>query len=92
MKYVPRDVLAAWVPKDPILRYERYLVASGLAAQSDLDAVAAMIDRQLDLDLAFAESSPLPDPMGALDRVYADSAVRPPVPRLVAEWESRNRR
>jgi TPP-dependent pyruvate/acetoin dehydrogenase alpha subunit len=92
MKYVPREMLAAWVPKDPILRYERHLVDSGLVAHSDLDAVAAMIDRQLDLDLAFAESSPLPHPASALDRVYADTAARPPVPRLVAEWESRTRR
>jgi TPP-dependent pyruvate/acetoin dehydrogenase alpha subunit len=92
MKYVPREMLAEWVPKDPILRYERYLVAAGLAAQSDLDAVAAMIEGQLDLDLAFAESSPFPEGASALDRVYADATARLPVPRLVAEWESRNRR
>jgi pyruvate dehydrogenase E1 component alpha subunit/2-oxoisovalerate dehydrogenase E1 component alpha subunit len=92
MKYVPREILADWVRKDPILRYERHLVESGLAAQSDLDAVAAMIDRQLENDLAFAESSPLPDPATALDRVYADGSARSPTPRLVAEWEGRKAR
>ena len=51
-----------------------------------------MIDRQLEADQAFAESSPFPDTASALDRVYADVSARPPVPRLVAEWESRKRR
>ncbi len=89
MKYVPRDVLADWVRKDPILRYERHLVESGLAAQSDLDAVAVLIERQLEADLAFAEASPFPAPGDAMDRVYAEGAVRPPIPGLVAEWERR---
>jgi TPP-dependent pyruvate/acetoin dehydrogenase alpha subunit len=92
MKYVPRELLAQWVLKDPILRYERYLVEGALAAQSDLDAVAAMIDSQVDEDLAFAEASPFPQPSSALDRVYAGATARAPVPPLVAEWESRNRR
>jgi len=92
MKYVPREVIAQWVPKDPIARYERFLLDSAVASQSDLDAVAAMIDRQLDLDLAWAEASPFPDAGSGLDRVYEGAPARPPVPRLVAEWEARKRR
>lgn len=92
MKYVPRDLLADWAPKDPILRYERHLVDSGLAAQSDLDAVGVMIERQLDADLAFAEQSPFPGAGDAMDRVYAEGVVPSPVPRMVAEWEARGKR
>jgi TPP-dependent pyruvate/acetoin dehydrogenase alpha subunit len=87
MKYVPRDVLTAWVRKDPILRYERHLVDSGLAAQSDLDAVGVMIERQLEADLASAEQSPFPAAGDALDRVYAEGSAASPIPSLVAEWE-----
>ncbi len=92
MKYVPAALLEEWKAKDPIARYEKHLLDNGLAAQSDLDAIGAMIERQLDADVAFAEASPFPDASSGLDGVYRDGAVRPPTPPLVADWESRKTR
>ncbi len=61
MKYVPREMLAEWVPKDPILRYEAVPASTPrLAAQSDLDAVAAMIDQQLDRRPGVRRGQPVP--------------------------------
>jgi TPP-dependent pyruvate/acetoin dehydrogenase alpha subunit len=89
MKYVPAALLEEWKAKDPIARYEKHLLDNALAAQSDLDAITAMIERQLDADVAFAEASPFPDGSSGLDGVYGDVAVRAATPPLVAEWEKR---
>ena len=75
--------------KDPIDRYERWLVGSGVARPEELQAVTARIEAALQEDLAAAEASPFPDPRSGLAGVYADRPVRPPVPPLVAEWERR---
>jgi len=88
MKYVPRELLEAWARKDPIARFEKHLLDGGLASQSDVDAIAAMIDRQLEADVAFAESSPFPEPDSALTGVYAGDPTRQPTPPLVLEWEA----
>jgi pyruvate dehydrogenase E1 component alpha subunit/2-oxoisovalerate dehydrogenase E1 component alpha subunit len=92
MSYVPRGLLEAWARRDPIALYEKRLLEGGHAVQSDLDAIVAMIDRQLDADVAFAEASPFPEADSGLTGVYAGSAVRPPAPPLVVDWEARKGR
>jgi TPP-dependent pyruvate/acetoin dehydrogenase alpha subunit len=90
MRYVPPELLEEWSRKDPLQRYERYLVSRGIA-QVELDAVVARIDAALADDLAWAEASPFPDPASGLSDVYADRTALPPVPLLVREWEKRKR-
>jgi pyruvate dehydrogenase E1 component alpha subunit/2-oxoisovalerate dehydrogenase E1 component alpha subunit len=92
MKYVPPGMLEEWAARDPIDRYERWLVGSGHARAEELQAVIAALDASLQEDLAAAEASPFPDPMSGLAGVYADRPVRPPVPPLVAEWKRRKER
>jgi TPP-dependent pyruvate/acetoin dehydrogenase alpha subunit len=92
MKYVPPEMLEEWAARDPIDRYERWLVGSGHVRPEELQAVTAALDAALQEDLAAAEASPFPDPMSGLAGVYADRAVRPPVPPLVAEWKRRKGR
>jgi len=89
MKYVPPALLEEWRKKDPILRFEEHLQRIGALAQSDLDGVAAGIDRYLQGELDAAEASPLPPADSGLSGVYADRETAPPVPPLVAEWERR---
>jgi TPP-dependent pyruvate/acetoin dehydrogenase alpha subunit len=88
MKYVPRALLDEWQAKDPIARFEKHLLEKKLAAQSDLDAIVAMLERQLDADVAFAEASPFPDGSTGLDGVYGDVATKFPVPPIVRAWEA----
>jgi TPP-dependent pyruvate/acetoin dehydrogenase alpha subunit len=92
MSYVPRGLLEAWARRDPIALYEKRLLEGGHAVQSDLDAIVAMIDRQLDADVAFAEASPFPEADSGLTGVYAGGAVRPPTPPLVVDWKARKGR
>jgi pyruvate dehydrogenase E1 component alpha subunit/2-oxoisovalerate dehydrogenase E1 component alpha subunit len=92
MKYVPREMVEAWAKRDPIARYESHLKGRGLAQEAELQAVAAELERTLQEELVFAEASPLPPHGSGLSEVYADRPVRPPVPPLVAEWETRRGR
>ena len=89
MKYVPPGMLEEWAGRDPIDRYERWLVGSGQAPPEELKANTEALDAALQEDLAAAEASPLPDPASGLSDVYADRRVRPPTPPLVAEWKRR---
>jgi TPP-dependent pyruvate/acetoin dehydrogenase alpha subunit len=89
MKYVPDDLLKEWSRRDPIARYETFLLEHGYATQTDLEAMTIMIERGLEADLAFAEQSPFPDPESGMDEVYAGAKVNPSTPPLVMEWERR---
>ncbi|MBX7219821.1 MAG: thiamine pyrophosphate-dependent dehydrogenase E1 component subunit alpha [Blastocatellia bacterium] len=71
-KYVPKELLEYWAERDPIKRYEAYLLGNGLATQGDLDAMVANINASLDEDMAFAEANPMPDPESAVAGVYAE--------------------
>ncbi len=72
--YVPRELLDAWREKDPLLRFERHLLETGLASREELDAIVAEVDRQLDADVDFALASPFPPPERAREGVYAGEA------------------
>jgi len=88
MRYVPRELLEEWSRKDPLLRYERFLLGRGFV-QTDLDRVVLRIEQELTEALAEAEAAPLPAADSGLDGVYADRAVESPVPPIVREWERR---
>jgi TPP-dependent pyruvate/acetoin dehydrogenase alpha subunit len=68
--YVPAEQRASWEERDPIARFERHLVATGLAGEEDLARVAAEIGAQLDADVDYALAAALPDPETALEGVY----------------------
>jgi TPP-dependent pyruvate/acetoin dehydrogenase alpha subunit len=88
MKYVPAGLVEEWAGKDPLARYERFLIGRGFAEPADLQAVVAGLEQQLEADLAWAEASPFPEPETAITPgVYGDREVRPPVPPLVLEWQ-----
>jgi len=87
MKYVPPPLLEEWRDKDPIARYERHLLGTGVLGEGELDGLTAGLDRFLDDELAAAEASPFPDGDTALGGVYGDREVAHPTPPLVREWE-----
>jgi TPP-dependent pyruvate/acetoin dehydrogenase alpha subunit len=72
MRYVPSELLAEWAQKDPIARFERFLLSRGLRTD-ELEAIVAGLDSQLGADLAWAEANPLPSAETLTDGVYADT-------------------
>jgi TPP-dependent pyruvate/acetoin dehydrogenase alpha subunit len=76
--YVPRELFEEWRKRDPIERFERHLLGSGLGASSDLEAITAAIDGQLDAEVDFALDAPWPAPERALEGVYADETPAAP--------------
>jgi TPP-dependent pyruvate/acetoin dehydrogenase alpha subunit len=89
MKYVPQSMLEEWSRKDPIRRYEAWLLDTGRATRAELDAEIAGVDALIEEDLTWAEASPLPHPESGLSDVYAERHALPPLPPLVAEWRRR---
>jgi len=70
--YVPRELVEEWRAKDPIDRYQRYLLGSEQASREELEAIVAELDRQLDADVDFALESPFPPPERAREGVYRE--------------------
>ncbi len=70
-EYVPRELLAEWEARDPLRRYAAQLQAEGVADAVELDEIGERCQREIAAAVAFAESSPWPDPATVTERVYA---------------------
>jgi pyruvate dehydrogenase E1 component alpha subunit len=73
-EYVPRDLLAAWEARDPVVGYRRKLAALGVAPDQ-LDAVDRRCRAEVEDAVTFAEAAPWPDPSSVSHGVYAPSSV-----------------
>ena len=69
--YVPEEERRFWEKRDPILLYEKHLLAAGVASQADLARIESTCAAQIDADLAIAEAAPSPRPESAVEDVYA---------------------
>jgi TPP-dependent pyruvate/acetoin dehydrogenase alpha subunit len=70
--YVPKHLWDEWGKLDPIKRLETQMLHEGWTAQSELDDLHDQIRREVDEAVAWAESSPYPDPATLLENVYED--------------------
>ncbi len=77
-RYVPAEEIEYWEKNnDPVDRYERYLIERSFATREKLDEITAAINRELDEDVAWAESSPMPDSVQAAYGVFDNNVVPP---------------
>ena len=72
-EYVPKPLFEYWKKRDPIARFEHYLVnvKKWLSAQENA-ALIGDVDRQLEADREFAVASPMPTPESAAGGVYCE--------------------
>ncbi len=76
-RYVPGDEIEWWEKhNDPLDRFERYLTESG-ASKAKLAEITAAVLREIDEDVAWAESSPMPEGEQAAYGVYDNAVVAP---------------
>ncbi|HYV84702.1 MAG TPA: thiamine pyrophosphate-dependent dehydrogenase E1 component subunit alpha [Patescibacteria group bacterium] len=77
-RYVPKSVLAAWAKRDPLDRFERFLVDEGHATAQDLKATAESIAPMLDAAADEAQKRPGPPVEEALRGVYSEPGYERP--------------
>jgi 2-oxoisovalerate dehydrogenase E1 component len=72
-KYVPKSLLEAWAEKDPVKRYEEYLMNTGLLDEKGRDQMRRQLKKTIDdgLEKAFAERHPVASTAVEVDDVYA---------------------
>jgi TPP-dependent pyruvate/acetoin dehydrogenase alpha subunit len=69
--YVPADLHAAWLERDPITRFELWLRTHAGLTDAEAAAIAARVAAAVDEATRLAEASPWPDPATVTDGVYA---------------------
>src|SRR5437667_5395933 len=71
--YVPKPLFEYWRKRDPIARFENYLVnVKKWLTREENEKLVADVDRQLEEDRDYAVASPMPSPESAAGGVYCD--------------------
>jgi pyruvate dehydrogenase E1 component alpha subunit/2-oxoisovalerate dehydrogenase E1 component alpha subunit len=70
-RYVPEGELEAWEARDPVARYERWLLSEAIVDREQLEQIDARLRRKLDTAVEEAEKAPMPEPRTALDGVWS---------------------
>jgi 2-oxoisovalerate dehydrogenase E1 component len=78
--YRTRDEVEAWKAKCPIQMLRDRIAACGDALATDLDAIDAEVQAEVEKAHAAAEAGPWPDPATAATHVYAAPRTVPPAP------------
>ncbi len=68
--YQPKDEIAMWMERCPIKKIENELLSEGVISREDITALDDSIAIIVEDAVRFAEESPLPDPLEALDDVF----------------------
>jgi len=68
----PEQEKDTWMARDPLKKFAGYLVEQNLATQQELSEIDEKVQRQIDDAVAYAESSPEPDPNDLYRYMYAD--------------------
>ena len=70
--YKPKEEQAAWMEKDPMPRYAKFLVENGVMTQEEVDAVDRQVAQEIEDSIAFADAQPFPSVESAVVDVYSD--------------------
>jgi len=73
IKYVPKELLEGWEKKDPVVNYEKWLVAEGILGEAAKEAAHQAIKQEIAVavDTAFSEEPVKADLATELNDVYA---------------------
>jgi pyruvate dehydrogenase E1 component alpha subunit len=69
--YRSKEEVAEWKARDPITRYESFLLDGGILSEAAIAELKASVEKQLDAAVAFAEASPSCRAEDCLNDVYA---------------------
>jgi 2-oxoisovalerate dehydrogenase E1 component alpha subunit len=71
-RYREREEIEEWRQKDPIVRFEKYLMENGLLDEERKEEISAEVKAEVAEASEYAEEAPFADPEEALERVYAE--------------------
>lgn len=73
-KYVPDELMAHWEERDPLTRFEQYLLDQSIITTELKDSLEKQFKKEINegLDIAFAKALPQSTPQQELDDVYHD--------------------
>jgi 2-oxoisovalerate dehydrogenase E1 component len=88
--YVPKDELEEWARKDPVKRYEAFLVEKGLFTEGDFATIRAAYKARIDAlaDEALEAPEPRSPAEERLVDVFAPSLLTPKTPSAEAEAQA----
>src|SRR6187431_2928007 len=69
--YVPKEMFEEWAKRDPLERFRTWLYDNAEMTEDEESELTSVVKRLLNDALERAEESPLPDPAGLLDGVFA---------------------
>ena len=69
--YVPQELREEWLAKDPIPRFEDYLIREKILTETRKAEIEEKVKAAVDDAVNFAEQSPAPDPATVNDYVFA---------------------
>ena len=75
LPYRTDDEVNAWMSRDPILRYKRWLLAQELASESELMTIETEIQVAVDASVEFARQGSDPNPEAGVLNTHAAGAV-----------------
>ena len=90
-KYVPQELFDLWGKKDPVNNYENYLLKEKVIDESFISLIRKEIKSEIEknIEIAFAESNPVPDTQVELNDMYDRREI--PVIRPQSEAKSEKR-
>jgi len=76
--YVPKPYFEYWRKRDPITRFQQYLLDRGWLSEKENDALIADVQAQIDRDRDIADASPFPAGEEAREGVFLPNDVKIP--------------
>jgi TPP-dependent pyruvate/acetoin dehydrogenase alpha subunit len=83
-EYVPKPLFEYWRKRDPIARFEKYLLGKKWVTPQENEKLIADVEQELEADRDFAVASPMPEPESAAGGVYCDSSCHEIKPKYGA--------
>ena len=76
-KYVPPHLFEEWASRDPVKKFEEWMILQNILTYSAIESMKAEIKDSIDKELATAASSPvlIPDEAEELRDVYSDERI-----------------
>lgn len=70
--YRSKEEVEEWAKKDPIPRFEKYLLENNIASEEEIKKVQNNIDQEIEDAVKFAKESKEPEEKAAVEDVYTD--------------------